>query len=85
MKMTVFWDVAPCSLVKVYRRFRGVCCLHHRHSRRQSSSKFTNVSEVLAASIIAILEDSHLQTNKRTTAYLLGIMLGIMLHICFRL
>jgi hypothetical protein len=24
MKMTVFWDVAPCSLVEVYRRFRGV-------------------------------------------------------------
>jgi hypothetical protein len=26
-KMTVFWDVAPCSLVEVYRRFRGACCL----------------------------------------------------------
>jgi hypothetical protein len=24
MKMTVFWDVALCSLVEVYRRFRGV-------------------------------------------------------------
>jgi hypothetical protein len=23
MKMAVFWDVAPCSLVEVYRRFRG--------------------------------------------------------------
>jgi hypothetical protein len=23
MKMTVFWVVAPCSLVDVYRRFRG--------------------------------------------------------------
>jgi hypothetical protein len=27
---TVFWDVAPCSLVEVYRRFRGAYCLHHR-------------------------------------------------------
>jgi hypothetical protein len=27
--MTVFWDVAPCSLVEVYRCFRGACCLHH--------------------------------------------------------
>jgi hypothetical protein len=26
MKMTVFWDVAPCSLVKVERRFRGAYC-----------------------------------------------------------
>jgi hypothetical protein len=28
-KMTVFWDVAPCSLV-VYRRFRCACCRHHQ-------------------------------------------------------
>jgi hypothetical protein len=26
MKMTVFWVVAPCSLVEVYRRFRVVFC-----------------------------------------------------------
>jgi hypothetical protein len=30
VKMAVFWDVAPCSLVEVYRRFRGACCLHHQ-------------------------------------------------------
>jgi hypothetical protein len=31
MKMTVFWDVAPCSLVEVYLRFRGAYCFrHHR-------------------------------------------------------
>jgi hypothetical protein len=30
MKMAVFWVVAPCSLVEVYRRFRGACCLHHQ-------------------------------------------------------
>jgi hypothetical protein len=29
MKMAVFWVVAPCSLVEVYRRFKGACCLHH--------------------------------------------------------
>jgi hypothetical protein len=29
MKMAVFWDVALCSLVEVYRRFRGACCLHN--------------------------------------------------------
>jgi hypothetical protein len=28
--MKIFWDVAPCSLVEVYRRFRGACCLHHQ-------------------------------------------------------
>jgi hypothetical protein len=28
MKMTVFWDVAPCSLVEVDRRLRGAYYLH---------------------------------------------------------
>jgi hypothetical protein len=30
MKMAVFWVVAPCSLVDVYRRFRDACCLRHQ-------------------------------------------------------
>jgi hypothetical protein len=30
MKMAVYRVVAPCSLVEVYRRFRGACCLHHQ-------------------------------------------------------
>jgi hypothetical protein len=28
-KIAVLWVVAPCSLVDVYQRFRGPCCLHH--------------------------------------------------------
>jgi hypothetical protein len=27
MKMTGFWDIAPCSLVEVDRCFRGAFCL----------------------------------------------------------
>jgi hypothetical protein len=30
MKMAVFWIGALCSLVEVYLRFRGACCLHHQ-------------------------------------------------------
>jgi hypothetical protein len=30
MKMAVYWVVAPCSLVEVYQRFRGLYCLHHQ-------------------------------------------------------
>jgi hypothetical protein len=30
MKKTAFWDIAPCSLAEVYRRFGGACCLHHQ-------------------------------------------------------
>jgi hypothetical protein len=29
-KMAVFWDVAPCSLLVVYRRFICTYCLHHQ-------------------------------------------------------
>jgi hypothetical protein len=28
--MAVFWVVEPCSVVKVYQRFRGPCCLHYQ-------------------------------------------------------
>lgn len=28
MNNTVFWGVTPCSLIEVYRRFRGTYCLH---------------------------------------------------------
>jgi hypothetical protein len=30
MKMSIFWVLAPCSLVEVYRRVRGASCLHHQ-------------------------------------------------------
>jgi hypothetical protein len=28
MKKATFWDIMPCSMAAVYRRFRGMCCLH---------------------------------------------------------
>jgi hypothetical protein len=28
MKSSVFWDITPCSLLKVNRRFGGTCRLH---------------------------------------------------------
>jgi hypothetical protein len=30
MKMTDFWDAAPCSHVEVDRRFRVAYCLHYQ-------------------------------------------------------
>jgi hypothetical protein len=38
-KMVVFWFVALCSLVEVYQRFRGPCCLHHHHRPDDGVSK----------------------------------------------
>jgi hypothetical protein len=41
MKMAVFWVVAPCSLVEVYQRFRGTCCLHHQDVTTQNTVIFS--------------------------------------------
>jgi hypothetical protein len=30
MKMVVFWVFAPCSLMDIDQRFRGVYCLHNQ-------------------------------------------------------
>jgi hypothetical protein len=30
LKMIVFWVLAPCKLVRVYQRFRGLYCFHHQ-------------------------------------------------------
>jgi hypothetical protein len=38
--MAVFWVVAPCSLVEVYQRFRGPCCLHHHGATTQKTAIF---------------------------------------------
>jgi hypothetical protein len=43
MKMTVFWDVAPCIVVEVYRRFSGAYCLHHLSDERSSETSETSV------------------------------------------
>jgi hypothetical protein len=42
--MKAFWDVAPCSLVEVDRRFKGAHCLHHQGDdgtslKRRSTSR----------------------------------------------
>jgi hypothetical protein len=49
--MAVFWVVAPCSLVEVYQRFRGPCCLHHQGDRPDGRQYNP--------------EDSHLRTHRR--------------------
>jgi hypothetical protein len=56
MKMTVFWDVSPCSLVETYQRFRCVYRFHHRPETSVNSYENTqrNIPEV-----------SHLHTRFR--------------------
>jgi hypothetical protein len=35
-KTAVFWVSLPCSLVEVYRRFRGSCSFRHQNARRRN-------------------------------------------------
>jgi hypothetical protein len=56
LTMAVLWVLAPWGLVKVYRRFRGACCLHesrryspednhlHTHSREKLKSQNTFIT-----------------------------------------
>jgi hypothetical protein len=46
--MTVFWEVAPCSLVETDRRFSGAYCLHHHQDdpiRRRENLKYHKWAE----------------------------------------
>jgi hypothetical protein len=47
IKMAVFWVAAPCSLVEVYQRFKGACCLHHHRPDDGGSKDLWNVSKLL--------------------------------------
>jgi hypothetical protein len=39
MKMAVFWAVAPCRLIWVYKRFRGLYCYHPQSDERRGGRR----------------------------------------------
>jgi hypothetical protein len=47
MKMAVNCVVAPCSLIEVFQRFRGTCCLHHQGDEDGGSKHLRNVGKLL--------------------------------------
>jgi hypothetical protein len=47
MKMTVYWDVAPCSLLDIDRRFRGAYCLHQQSDKPEDRYFHTRRSDNL--------------------------------------
>jgi hypothetical protein len=63
LKMTVYWDVASCSLVEMFRRFRGCYCLHHQGSgssplkRRSVPTNYTAKHSTIDISILATLRN----------------------------
>jgi hypothetical protein len=59
VKMAVFWVVAQCSLVEVYRRFRGACCLYHQGDLSLMVVNFYQTT------LRNNPEDGHLHTSRR--------------------
>jgi hypothetical protein len=58
MKMAVFWDVMPCSLVEIDRRFRGAFCLHHQGATSQKTAIFGRefiIAQFVSANLIPTL------------------------------
>jgi hypothetical protein len=57
MKMVVFWVIVPCSVVEVFRRFRGACLLHHQGECTETSVNFYQTARRYNP------EDSHLRVG----------------------
>jgi hypothetical protein len=64
MKMAVFWDVAPCSLVEVYRRFRGPCSII-RALMMEAATTSETLENFYQTTHRYNPEDSHLHTRRR--------------------
>jgi hypothetical protein len=51
MKITIFWDVAPCSLVEIERRFRGAFL--------KRPSVFTRLHGTTSQKTVIFIPDAH--------------------------
>jgi hypothetical protein len=60
MKMTVLWDVVPCSLVKIDQLFRGAHYLHHQGPVDRGISISETLVSFYQTTQHNIPEDSHL-------------------------
>jgi hypothetical protein len=61
--MAVVWVVAPCSLVEVYQRFRGTCCLHHQSDEMEAARTSETLVNFYHTTRRYNPEDSHLRTR----------------------
>jgi hypothetical protein len=55
--MTVFWDVAPCSLVEIDRCFRDAYCFYHQGDEPEMSPNVTPLIEFHSALIFMASDD----------------------------
>jgi hypothetical protein len=62
-----FLHIAPCSLVEVYRRFRGACCLHHHGDESQIFPRNYNLFQRDILFTTSMLQ-SPLEANSRSAS-----------------
>jgi hypothetical protein len=61
IKLTAFWDIAPCSLIECDRRFKGTYCLH----QQDDASIIALMIEAVSTSVVGyILRDYTAQYPK---------------------
>jgi hypothetical protein len=65
-KVSVPWNVAPCTLVEIYRLLRGAYCLHHHHHHHRH---YDGVSKKLW-SICKVLCDYTAPTGQKTVIFI---------------
>jgi hypothetical protein len=67
LKVTVFWDVAPCSRAEIDRRITGAYCLHYKDIALMMEAASTFETSVIFYQTTRrnIPEDSHLYTGRR--------------------
>jgi hypothetical protein len=59
LKITVFWDVEPCSMVEIDRRFRDAYCIYHLHWPDDGAVIASETSATFGTTLYNFLEDSH--------------------------
>jgi hypothetical protein len=65
--MAVFWDLAPCSVVEIDRRFRGTYYLHHQAMTLIMEAESTSETSInfYETTRRKFQEDNHLHTRSR--------------------
>jgi hypothetical protein len=80
----VFWVVAPCSLVEVYQRFRGPCCLHHhRPDDGGLQGATTQKTAVFIVMNLPIPKSANLLTSWATISFSITVMHGVRRHLVY--
>jgi hypothetical protein len=54
MKMSVFWDILPFSLVEVYGRYRELNCFHHQEDHVQLLKEYTMQPEMSRSKLVML-------------------------------